>query len=75
MGELIKVIKQVRLDLVFDGVVDIELNHPLGKEGKKVVHVQTSQGRLEFTEDAFVHLLATVLDAEDKLKQLKQVGK
>lgn len=71
MGEIIKVLKSIFVNKNIRFTVDLEVNHPLKKNGKRLIHIQTEKGRLEFNEDTFVHLLGTILEADDTLKRIK----
>lgn len=75
MGELIKVLKSFIIDKHIRYTIDLELNKSGEGSGKRIVHLQTERGRLEFSEATFVHLIATVLEAEEKLRSIKGLTK
>ena len=73
MGELIKIIKRISVKKAIDIDIRVELNQSFGGREGRSIHLQTSRGRLELSEEVFVHLLATILDAEKKLKHIKRI--
>ena len=73
MGEVIRILKKICLEARGRWEFSIELNHPLGSGGKRVIHIQTDRGRIELAEETFVHLVGTVLDAEEKLRVIKDL--
>ena len=74
MGELIKVIKRIPIKKTLDDEIEIEMNHSFSDKQGHLIHIQTGHGRFELSQEAFVHIIGTILDAEKKLKCLKRMS-
>lgn len=72
MGEIIKKLST----LTFHGEeVDVELNKPHNKGDNDLIHIQSKTLRLDMDKREFVKLGLSILKAEKRLLQYKDIAK
>lgn len=70
MGEVIKILKKSSKDSDFE----IELNKANGIGQPRMIHIQSKNGRVQFTERDFLILCCTYLNATESFKFLKKIN-
>jgi len=70
MGEIIKTFGKINIG---NEEVEFELNKPHAAKDLRSVHVQSKRFRFEMNEKEFLKLALTVIVAEKKLRELKEM--